>query len=257
MLIDTHCHLDDEKFDLDRETIINSLQENNIKFVINAGADFNSSKQALQLSGLYENVYCTLGQHPQGCEYYNSEFSEFIKLNATNNKVVAIGEIGLDYYYLISPKEVQKEVFIKQLKLANSLNLPVVLHIRDAWGDALEILRSNKNLLANGGVVHCFSGSLEIAKELLNMGFYLGFDGPVTYKNAGKILDIIKEVPLNRIFIETDCPYLTPQAFRGEKNQPKFVKYVAEKICEIKNISLADFEKQLEINVKNLYKKIK
>lgn len=257
MLVDTHCHLDDEKFDLDRENVIQNLQNNEISFVINAGADLETSKKALGLASENDNIYCVIGQHPQHCEGFNEHFEEFLINNAVNHKVVGIGEIGLDYYYLVSPKELQKEVFLKQLKLANFLKLPVVLHVRDAWGDALEILKQNKNLLEFGGVVHCFSGSVEIAQEILNLGLYLGFDGPITYKNAGKILDVVKITPLNRIFVETDSPYLTPQIFRGERNEPKFVKYVAEKVCEIKNITLEEFEKILLQNVKNLYKKIK
>lgn len=257
MLIDTHCHLDDVKFDNDRIEVINSLKSNNISFVINAAADFQTSQKCLALADKFKNIYCSLGQHPQGAENLTQEFLGFIKQNAKNEKVVAIGEIGLDYYYLITPKEIQKQKFIQQLKLASELNLPVMLHIRDAWGDALEILRANKHYLNNGGVVHCMSGSVETAKELLNMGFYFGFDGPITYKNAGKILDVVKFVPLNRILIETDSPYLAPQNFRGQRNEPKMVKEVAKKICEIKNISLEEFEKILLQNTKAVYKKIK
>ncbi len=256
MLVDSHCHLDDAKFDGLRESIIQNLNKNKIGFVINAGADFLSSQQSLSLSKKHKNVYCVIGQHPQGSENFNKEFEQFLLNNAQGPKVVGIGEIGLDYYYLVTDKQTQKQVFLKQLKMAHSLNLPVVLHIRDAWGDALQILRNNKNLLTNGGVVHCFSGSEEVAKELLNMGFYLGFDGPVTYKNAGSILDVVKSTPLNRILIETDSPYLAPQPLRGQLNTPQNVKFVAEKICEIKNISMREFEEQILINIKTLYKKI-
>lgn len=256
MLIDTHCHLDDEKFNNDRESVIQTLTQNGIGFVINAGADFETSTKALELATKHPNVYCTLGQHPQGAENLTPEFIEFIKQNAEYKKVVAIGEIGLDYYYLVTEKNIQKEMFIEQLKLANNLNLPVVLHIRDAWGDAIEILKNNKHLLNNSGVVHCFSGSQEIAKQVLDLGLYIGFDGPITYKNAGKLLDVVKMVPLNRILIETDSPYLTPQEFRGQRNEPKFVKFVAEKICELKNITQEELENTLLQNVKNLYKKI-
>lgn len=257
MLIDSHCHLDDIKFDVDREDVIKSFNENDIEFVVNASADFLTSQKALELAQKYSNVYCSLGQHPEGAENFNETFEGFIKENAQNPKVVAIGEIGLDYYYLVTPKEIQKEVFIKQIKLAHELNLPIMLHVRDAWGDAIEILRENKKQITLGGVVHCFSGSTEIAKELINMGFYLGFDGPITYKNAGKLLDVVKFVPLNKMLIETDCPYLAPQEVRGMRNEPKYVKFIAQKICEIKNIKICELETTLKQNIKNVYTKIK
>ncbi len=256
MLIDSHCHLDDIKFDEDRALLIKNLNIDGIEFIVCAGADFKTSKNALLLANENKNIYCSLGQHPEGAENFNDEFLRFIKQNANNPKVIAIGEIGLEYHYLITPKDVQKDIFIKQLILAHELKLPIMLHVRDAWGDAMEILRQNKQYIVHGGVVHCFSGSVEIAQELLKMGFYFGFDGPITYKNAGKILDVVQFVPLNRILIETDAPYLAPQEKRGERNEPKYVKYIAQKICEIKNVSMQEFENQLKQNIKNVYTKI-
>ena len=257
MLIDTHCHLDDEQFDADREEIIQNLNHDCLEFVINASSDFASSRNSLNLAETHKNIYATLGVHPYAPDEFDAEFLQFVTLKANHPKVIAIGEIGLDYHYENIDKTLQQEVFLKQLLLADKLNLPVVLHIRDAHEDALKILKQHKKYLKNGGVVHCFSGSLEIAKEYLKLGLYLGFDAPITYKNANKLLDVINFTPLDKILVETDSPYLPPQSMRGERNQPKNVEEVAFKLCEIKNISMYEFEKIHLQNIFNVFPKIK
>lgn len=256
MVTDTHCHLNDDKFKEDYLDIIKSMQSDNLSNLIIASYDYKSMTKAMQQANENKNVYALLGMHPHDSRLYDEKFEKFLFENATNEKVVGIGEIGLDYYYNLSTPETQKKVFIRQLEIANQLNLPISIHTRDAWQDLLEILKANKNLLNNSGVIHCFSGSQEIANELLKLGFYLGFGGVVTFKNANKILECIKNISLNRILVETDCPYLTPEPFRGRRNEPKFVNYVVNKIAEIKGMHVAELEQILEANTKQLFKKM-
>ena len=256
MLIDTHVHLTDTRYDEDRTKLINELKENNLEAVINVGYDFESSKEGFALSQKHNEVYVALGIHPSNAEEYNEEFEAFVTEVAQNNKVIAIGEIGLDYYRGKETKKLQKEVFVKQLKLANKFNLPVIIHVRDAYEDALSVLQQNKHLLNNSGVMHCYGGSLEYAREVLKLGLYFGFDGPITFKNSHIAQKILKHLPKEKVLIETDCPYLTPHPYRGQRNEPKYVDLVVEKMAESFNVTKEECILLTNNNAKTLFKKL-
>lgn len=252
MLIDTHTHLNDDKY---QGYKIEQLLDK-VDGAIIASCDIDSNYTGLALANNYKNIWTTLGIHPHDSKSYNEDIEKFICQNYNNPKVVAIGEIGLDYYYDFSDRDTQKKIFIRQLQLANQFGLPVVFHIREAMGDFVEILDQNKNLLNNGGVVHSYSGSVETAKILIEKGLYLSFNGIITFKNAKKAIDVIKEVPLEKILIETDCPYLTPEPYRGKINMPQYVELVAGKIAEIKNVSVDDVINITYQNAKRLFFKM-
>lgn len=255
MLIDTHCHLYDDKFENVKE-IIDNFEEDNIKACVCCSDTMENSIKVLELAK-NDKIYAAIGVHPETADNYSGKVESFIEENATNPKVVAVGEIGLDYYHEFCSRELQKEVFVRQIKLAHKLKLPMVIHIREAYGDFLEILKENKNYLTYGGVVHSFSGSVEIAKILIDYGFYLSFNGIATFKNANKVLTVIKEIPKEKILAETDSPYLTPEPYRGRVNEPKYVEYVVRKIAELKAV---EYEKMCEIlnqNARNLFFKMK
>ena len=256
MLIDTHVHLSDDCYKDSLEGIIAGLEANKVEKVINIGYDFNSSKIGYEMSQKYASVYAAVGVHPSNASEYNAQTEAFIRSVANNKKIVAIGEIGLDYYRGTEQKELQKSVFISQLKLANEFNLPVVIHIRDAYGDALTILKEHKHLLNNSGVLHCYGGSLEYAEEVLKLGLYFGFDGPITFKNSNTAEKVLKHLPIDRVLIETDSPYLTPHPYRGKINEPKYVGLVAQKMAETFNISEQELIEQTNKNAKNLFKKL-
>ena len=249
-IFDTHAHYDDKAFDEDRYELLDAMPKNNVKYIINQGTDVENSKFSISLADKYSFIYAAVGIHPE--EIYKEESIEEIKKLTSHKKVVAIGEIGLDYHYDDTNKEDQLKYFIDQLNLANEVNLPVVIHSRDAQKDTLDTLKAIK--INNSGVVHCFSGSLESAKELLKLGFYLGFDGPITFKNAKNALEVLEYIPLDRILIETDAPYLTPIPFRGERNNSMYLTYVINKIAEIKNISPEEIASITMNNAKTLFK---
>lgn len=255
MIIDTHSHLNDEKFKDDYENIISDFEKNNVKSAFVVGCDKEGIFNSLNISQKYDSVFSIIGLHPEYADEFDDEIYHIIDTYSQNEKVVAIGEIGLDYHYNSENKEKQKEVFIKQLELAFKHNLPVSLHIRDAHADAIELLKEHKNLLKFGGVVHCFSGSEEIAVEYLKLGLYLGFGGVVTFKNAKKLPDVVAITPLDKFVLETDAPYLAPDPFRGTRNEPKLIKYIVDKVASIKLISPQEVERQAEINTKNLFKR--
>ena len=247
-LVDTHCHLDNEKFDEDRLEVIERIKEN-LEFCVNIGYDLASSKKSLELAKEYDFIYAVIGVHPIDIAEYSEEVEKELELLGKNPKVVAIGEIGLDYHWMTEPKEVQQERFKRQLELAERLNKPVVIHTRDAMEDTVNILKEYPNIT---GVIHCYPGSLETAKQLVDR-FYLGIGGTLTFKNSKKAVEVVKDIPLDRIVIETDCPYLTPEPFRGKRNEPIYVEYVAKKIAEIKEISVEDVTKITTENAKKLY----
>lgn len=249
-IFDTHAHYDDEAFDADRDELLSALPQNGVNYVINQGTDVATSHFSVSLAKKYPYIYAAVGIHPQ--EIYKEESINDIKKIAAHPKVVAIGEIGLDYYYDSSNKEMQLKYFQDQLKLANELELPVVIHDREAHKDTLDILKSIK--VENAGVIHCFSGSLEMAKELLKLGYYLGFDGPITFKNAKNSIEVLKYIPLDKILIETDSPYLTPVPFRGSRNNSMYLTYVIDKIAEIKELSTDDISNITANNAKTLFK---
>lgn len=234
MYFDTHAHYDDRTFDEDRETLLQSLGEGDVKLIIDPGCDAPSSRRALELAERFPFIYAAVGLHPEELDKYSPESFEEICSMARHPRCVAIGEIGLDYYWDASHKEEQKALFRRQIELALELDKPVIVHDREAHGDCLEIVRDYPGLR---GVFHCYSGSAEMAKELLKLGWYLGFDGPVTYKNARKALEVLELCPMDRMLMETDSPYLSPVPMRGKRNDSSNLKYVAEKIAQVKGIS--------------------
>lgn len=237
MVIDSHCHIYSEKLDEIREDILKNINKDSQLCICNADC-IETSKLCIDLANKNTNVYATVGIHPHEAKTFDDNSILILtELVESNSKVVAIGEIGLDYYYDFSPRELQKEVLKKQILLASKLNIPCVFHVRDATEDFLNIIKEMAQKIKILGVVHSFSGSIETAKILLNYGFYLGVNGIITFKNANKMLDVVKFIPLEKMLIETDCPYLTPVPFRGQVNRPEYVELVAEKIAQLKEIS--------------------
>lgn len=238
-IFDTHAHYDDEKFAEDRFAVLKALHQSGVEYIIDPGCDVKSSLEAQRLSENFDFIYFAAGIHPEELDTIPDEYiSELTKL-ASDHKCVAIGEIGLDYYWDASQKELQSKIFKEQLELAKEIEKPVIIHDREAHGDSLKIvnlLYPEKNPAASPGVFHCYSGSAEMAEELLKHGWYLGFDGPITYKNAHKSLEVLKITPLDRILIETDSPYLSPVPLRGKRNDSGNLVFVIQKIAEIKNM---------------------
>ena len=241
MLFDTHAHYDDERFDADREALLASMPEKNVGLIVNPGCDLPSSRVAVELAGKFDFVYAAVGIHPENCADFEPEQIEKLRELAKEPKVVAIGEIGLDYYWAENPpKDLQQMVLRRQLLLAQELRLPVIIHDRDAHGDTMAIVREFPQVR---GVFHCFAGSAEMARELIGMGWMLSFNGAATFKNARKAPEVIAAVPLEKLMIETDAPYLTPVPHRGERNDSSYVRFVAEKIAEIKGLSPEEVER--------------
>lgn len=257
MLIDTHCHLNDERLIPEAEDIISSLNADNLEAVINVGSDVASSISAYELAAHFDNVYAVVGIHPQEAKGKAAgDYDLFIK-QAECKKVVAIGEIGLDYYYEYSPRDVQKKVMVEQMELAYTLKLPMVFHLRDAYEDFLSLIKQNEKYLDYGAVLHCYSGSAEYMQQLLKYGFYYGFDGPITYKNARHSVEALTAAPRDKILFETDAPYMAPVPFRGQINYPKHVNAIARRAVELLSV---DFDELCDIttnNAKTLFKRIK
>lgn len=251
LIIDSHAHLDDPKFDEDRIEIIESLKENRIELVINPGADRPTSEAAFELAHKYDNIYAAIGTHPHSADELTDDDIERYREMAKSDRVVAIGEIGLDYYYDNSPRELQKEAFIKQMELAEELKLPVVIHTRDASGDTYDILESFKDRVY--GIMHCYSGSVEMAKRYLDLGYYISLAGPVTFKNSRVAKEVAAAVPIDKLLIETDSPYLSPEPKRGRRNEPKHTLYVAECIAEIRNMDLDELIEVTNENTKRVF----
>ena len=250
MYFDTHTHLDDEKFDPDRELVIENLTKEGVSLAVNVGADLTSSKNSIALAEQYDFIYAAVGVHPNEVGEMQDEDLETLADMAKHEKVVAIGEIGLDYHYDEPGRDVQKLWFEKQLRLAQALNMPFIVHDRDAHQDTLELL---KKVGYYNGVMHCFSGSCEMAKILLDLGFYISIAGQVTFKNAPKVKEVAKMVPADRLFIETDSPYLTPEPHRGARNNSANVKFTCAKIAELKGISAEKLAKVTLENGKKFY----
>jgi len=253
MLIDSHAHLDDKRFDDDRNEIIKNLENNGVELVINPGADIPSSIKSLSLAEEYVNIYAAVGVHPHEVQSMDHNSIETLRSLAKNNKVVAIGEIGLDYYYDFSPRDLQKKWFREQIRLAKELNLPIIVHDRDAHEDIYNIIKEELDGKLTG-VLHCYSGNIQMAREYIKMGFYLSFGGPVTFKNAKTPKEVVKEVPLSSLLIETDSPYLTPEPHRGKRNEPLYVRHVATTIAYLKEISYEEVIKRTGENTKKLFK---
>ena len=248
MIFDTHAHYDDERFDEDRYQLIEELHNNGIAYILNAASDIDSTNIGIELAKKYNFVFTSAGVHPHNVEKINdSDIEDIEKLIIANKKIVAIGEIGLDYYYDFSPRELQKKWFAEQISLAKKVNLPIIVHDRDAHEDVMKLIK-REDAKQVGGVFHCYSGSVEMAKDVLNNNFYIAFGGSVTFKNARKVIDVVKFVPDDRFLVETDCPYLTPEPFRGKRNHSGYLKYIIKKIAEIKGLS---FEKVAELTMEN------
>ncbi|MFA9397318.1 MAG: TatD family hydrolase [Clostridiaceae bacterium] len=250
MIFDSHAHYDDEAFDNDRDEVIASIKEQGIVGVLNCGSSMEGAIKSLELSKKYDFFYSALGIHPEYADkIIDNDLDKIVDL-CKYEKVKAIGEIGLDYYYEENPsRKIQKQTFINQMEIAKKLDLPVVLHIREAFSDSLEIIKMFPEV---HGVVHCFSGSEEFAKECIKRGYYIGFTGVVTFKNAKKVLDVAKYVPLDRMLVETDCPYMAPVPFRGKRNYSPYIKYIIEKLSEVKGINSKEMEYITISNSKNL-----
>ncbi|MBP3888302.1 MAG: TatD family hydrolase [Cellulosilyticum sp.] len=251
MYFDSHAHYDDERFDEDRESLIESLREKGVDFIVNAAADMKSCHTSLALAEKYPFIYSSVGVHPHDVKELTEANIEEMRRLAQNAKVVAIGEIGLDYYYDNSPREDQRKWFKVQLELAKELDLPVIIHSRDASQETFDIIMESG---VKEGVIHCFSGSYELAKEYVKRGFYLGIGGSLTFKNAKKTVEVVEGIDLDHILIETDCPYLTPVPHRGERNDSSYLKFVVEKIAEIKGISTDEVAQVSSENAKKLFR---
>ncbi|MFJ5625227.1 TatD family hydrolase [Peribacillus loiseleuriae] len=252
MLFDTHVHLNDKQFEEDLEEVIQRTKESGVSNVVVVGFDRPTITRAMELVEEYDFIYAAVGWHPVDAIDMTDEDLHWIEELAAHPKVVAIGEMGLDYHWDKSPKDIQKDVFRKQIKLAKKVKLPIIIHNREATADIIEILKE-ENAHEVGGIMHCFSGSPEIAKECVEMNFYISLGGPVTFKNAKKPKEVAAEIPLDRLLIETDCPYLAPHPFRGKRNEPAYVKLVAEQIAEIKEITLEEVAKATTWNAKKLF----
>ena len=249
-IFDTHCHYDDNAFSDDAFTLLDSLFASGLSGAMHASTDLESSIFGLRTSEKYKRFYTSVGLHPENTEKYTPEtISELRELALSSKKVKAIGEIGLDYHYEGFDREKQKKLFREQVELANSLDLPVIVHCRDAVGDCMEILRE----LKPRGVMHCFSGSRETAKEVLGLGMYIGFTGALTFKNAKKACEVVKNMPLERLVLETDCPYMSPEPHRGERSHSGLIPFIAMKVGEIRGIAWEDVAKITEENAFRLY----
>ena len=248
---DTHAHYNDEKFEEDRDAIIKEAKENNIKYITVVGYNIESSIKAIEIASKYDNIYATVGISPNDLD---SQIDlEKIKNLAQDKKVVAIGEIGLDYYWNKENKNLQKDIFIKQIEIANKLNLPISIHTREAVYDTLDILK-NEIEVKNRGIFHCCPLNVELVKEAVKLGFYISFSGNITFKNSKNANKCIEEVPIDKVLIETDSPYMTPEPYRGKRNNSIYVKLVAKKIAEVRRMELADIAEFTLDNAKRIYK---
>lgn len=236
MIFDTHAHYDDEAFDEDREALLTSMKQQGVEHIVNVGASIASTKKTLELVRQYPFLYGAVGVHPSETAELTEADMDFLKKAAAGERIVAIGEIGLDYHWEEPERILQKKWFQRQLALAAEVNLPVIIHSRDAAEDTLQILKEWEPD-KTGGVIHCFSYTKEMAREYLNMDYYFGIGGVLTFKNARKLIEAVEMIPMEKILLETDCPYLAPEPFRGRRNQSSYIAYVAEKLGKLKGIS--------------------
>ena len=248
-IIDSHVHLNSERFDEDRDEVLKRIEEN-LDFVVNIGYDLESSEISVDYANKYSFVYATIGFHPDEIEGYSDEAEKKLEELAKNKKVLAIGEIGLDYHWMTRPKEEQWEIFRRQLRLARKLNKPVVIHTREAMEDTINILNEFPDIT---GILHCYPGSVETAKRMIDR-FYLGIGGVLTFKNARKLIDVVTDIPIEKLIIETDCPYMAPTPYRGQRNEPIYTEEVAKKIAELKNISYDEVVRITNENTRKAYR---
>lgn len=252
MLFDTHAHLDDGRFDEDRKQVIQQCKDEGVALILNAASNVHTSLKSIALAKEFDFIYASVGVHPHDAKSMDDMTIDVLRDLAANPKVKAIGEIGLDYHYDFSPRDVQKQRFMEQIDLAKQLKLPIIVHDRESHGDIMDIFHK-MNVKDMGGVLHSFSGSVEMARECLKLGFYLSISGPLTFKNNVKTIEVVKETPLDMLLIETDSPYLTPVPYRGQRNYPGYVRYVAEKIAEIKGIAFEEVAQKTLENGKRLF----
>ncbi|MEC1623406.1 TatD family hydrolase [Bacillus mojavensis] len=253
MLFDTHAHLNAEQYNTDLEEVIERAKAEKVDRIVVVGFDRPTITRAMEMIEEYDFIYAAIGWHPVDAIDMTEEDLAWIKELSAHEKVVAIGEMGLDYHWDKSPKDVQKEVFRKQIALAKEVNLPIIIHNRDATEDVVTILKE-EGADEVGGIMHCFTGSIEVARKCMKMNFYLSFGGPVTFKNAKKPKEVVKEIPNDRLLIETDCPFLTPTPFRGKRNEPSYVKYVAEQIAELRGTTFEEIASITTENAKRLFR---
>lgn len=250
---DTHCHIDEPRFDEDRSAVLLRMAENNVTACVCVGSDMETSRRSMAFAKSTPSVYAAVGIHPHEAQYYRPEDCDTLAAWFGEEKVVAIGEIGLDYYYDHSPREAQKIAFEAQLDLACRIGAPAILHVRDAHGDTLDILRSRKSSLPTG-IIHCYSGSLESAREYVTLGFYIALGGAVTFKKAPNLWEVAKGLPLDRLLIETDSPYLSPEPFRGRRNEPAYVVHVAERIAALRGEDVEHIAAATTENARRVYR---
>ncbi len=251
MIFETHAHYDDPAFDRDRDRLITLLKDEGVAPIVNIGASIETTKSTIELAHRYDHVYAAIGVHPSDCGDLTEKDIEWLKDLSSDEKVVAIGEIGLDYHYDEPDREIQKKWFKRQLELAEDTSLPIVVHSRDAAQDTFDIIREFRGLR---GVIHCFSYSVEFAREYVKMGYYIGVGGVVTFKNGRKLHEVVKEIPLESIVVETDAPYLSPEPYRGRRNSSAFIPYIIERIADLKNVSYETVESAVYENAADLYK---
>lgn len=258
MIFETHAHYDDDRFDGDRDTLLASMPERGIKRIINVGASIASTKTTLALAEKYDFVYAAVGVHPSDVEDLNEETYQWLREQAAWEKTAAIGEIGLDYYWEKEPEvqERQRYWMKRQLELARETGLPVIIHSRDAAADTMEVMRQ-AHAEEIPGVIHCYSYSKELAQEFVKMGYYIGVGGVVTFKNAKKLKETVEALPLERILLETDCPYMAPEPHRGERNDSSYIPLVAAKIAELKGVTPKEVERITEENARKLFSKVR
>jgi len=251
IIYDTHAHYDDNSFDEDREDILREIKSNGVALILNCASSYESIDKTYKLTIDNDFIYGALGIHPENADEFNDDVeNEIISLINKNEKILAIGEIGLDYYWEENPsREVQKEVFRRQMKLAEKLNLPVVIHDRDAHGDTLDILKEFPNVK---GILHCFSGSVEFAIECIKLGYYIGIGGVVTFKNAKKVVDVVSKIPMEKILVETDAPYMAPVPNRGKRNKSDYIAYIIEQIAQIRGLDPKEVNLTVNENFKRL-----
>jgi TatD DNase family protein len=252
MLFDTHVHLNAEQYSEDVQEVIDRAQSEGVSKMVVVGFDRPTIEKALQLCESYDFLYASVGWHPVDAIDMTPGDLEWLRELSSRPKVVALGEMGLDYYWDKSPKDVQKEVFRKQIRLAKEVNLPIIIHNREATADIVQILKE-EDAREVGGIMHCYSGSVEIAMECIDMNFYISLGGPVTFKNAKKPKEVAEAVPLDRLLIETDAPYLTPHPFRGKRNEPAYVKLVAQQIAELRGMSYEELAEATTKNAKKIF----
>ena len=251
MLFDTHAHLNDPAFDNDREEVLLSLHDAGVGGVLNVGCCLDSSRDCVAMAEKYPFVYASVGSHPDSAAEVNDEVLEAYRILARHPKVKAIGEIGLDYYYEDPAREIQQRAFRMQMALAKELDMPVIIHERDAHDDGMRIVKEFKGVT---GVFHCYSGSAEMARQLVNMGWYIGFTGVLTFKNARKAVETAQQIPLERIVLETDCPFMAPEPFRGKRNDPRYLYRMAERLAELRGLTVEEVRAITTENAKRLYR---